>query len=216
MPSSDSTSAPPELAEARICTKKTCHRKLAPDSRYKTCDRCRASGRRQQKRAKDKKRQERLVASMLELSSDDTIPTQDEENLPIEERLKGWMGKLRDAGKLPLALRENGQDDYVDEIDGKRKALGDSGPEAKKRKVEIVTGHEEYQSQANLCRALDRYMRRLQSITSIGDFAASFTVVAQQEEMTQEKVSKAAKGIIREAKLPVWCVIGIQCSRVLC
>jgi len=141
-------------------------------------------------------------------SSDDTMASVPENvNLPIEMRLKTWMGKLREAGKLPLEPLENGVEHYAeDEADRKRKASGEYGAGgAKKMKIDRALDEEEkFQSQADLCSALGRYVRRLITVTSVGDFVGSYTIVAaEEEEITEKMVREVAKNIIGDSNLPV-------------
>ncbi|THH32649.1 hypothetical protein EUX98_g1538 [Antrodiella citrinella] len=186
--------------DLRTCSKTSCRVKLPNHYRYKTCEKCREYGRAQTKKSKLLKQQQQYALP----SFDDVIMEAEEENQPIEARFKSWMVKLREAGKIPFGSRANGAEDYVDGIDGKRKAGGDLGF-SKKLKLDLsLGGDEEFQTQDDLCRALAGYIRRLTTVTSVGDFVGSYTVVvAESDEITEKVVRRAAKNTISQCKLPV-------------
>lgn len=102
----------------RTCSKKGCRAQLPPSNRFKTCDVCREKGRENNREFQERKR----TLALLKSQASDPMDVEDVENdLPMEERLKNWMKKLRAAGKLPLVVRVNEKEDYVEEASEKRK-----------------------------------------------------------------------------------------------
>ncbi|KAH8105396.1 hypothetical protein BXZ70DRAFT_523294 [Cristinia sonorae] len=196
-PSSEPAAA---LEHTRTCSRKGCKFALPDDYSYKLCESCRIKGREQQRNAK----KARLARMSL---SDDVVhaesPSDDEqEDLSVEQRLKRWMGRLRLAGKLPLSPRENHPD--ADFVGMKRKAVDEAESSAKKKVKMSGVGEEEYQNEEHLCRELDKHLRKVATVTSMPNFVASFTVVAdEEEEVNESRVRRVAQRIIREGNVPV-------------
>ena len=189
----------------RTCSKKGCRARLPPSNRFKTCDVCREKGREKNREFQERKR----TLALLQSQASDPMDGEDAENdLPVEERLKNWLKKLRAAGKLPLAARPNEKDDYVEEASGKRKvAEGAAGgpSEAKRPKLDASVAEEtSFQSVNDLCHALRKYVRRLQTVAPVPDFRACYTIVAGEDaEITEKKALRAAQTVIDGAKVPV-------------
>ncbi|TCD71058.1 hypothetical protein EIP91_000150 [Steccherinum ochraceum] len=218
LPSNLLSSDPPEPhsesppgALAPRCSKKRCRKLLPPAYRYKMCAKCREYGRNSSKRAAERKRAEleHLYNARSSSPGGDVAMMdvdREDESLPVEERLKKWISKLRVAGRLPLASSDNGKEDYEEGEDGsgKRKVSGSSSAStdnSKKRRVD-ENGEQEYQSQADLSRALSDYMRRIQSVTSVGDFLGSYMVaVDEHKEVTEAGAIRVAKEIVQSGNI---------------
>lgn len=189
----------------KTCSRKGCRAQLPPSNRFKMCDVCRQKGREKKREVKQRKR----ILAQSQGQALDPMNVGDVENdLSVEERLKNWMKKLRAAGKLPLAARANEKEDYVEEAGGKRKVseVASAGPsEAKKPRLDAsVVEETPFQSVDDLCHALRKYVRRLQTVAPVPDFRACYTVVAGEDaQITEKKALKAAQTVIDGGKVPV-------------
>lgn len=128
-----------ENREDRKCSRKQCKAVIPGNQRYKTCDRCRAKSREQQRRVRDRKHEEQAkqerASSPFKYEEELRIPDEWSHISP-DDRFKNYMDQLRAMGKLRSTTL------------GKRVALGN--PAA------IAADSSEYRTSDDLYTALMR------------------------------------------------------------